>query len=450
MKQNQDFTAGPLFLPLVRFILPILGALSLQFLYGAIDLAVVGKYALPGDIAGVAIGSQIMQTITSMITGLAVGITVQVGQALGKQRPDEASRTIGSGIFFFFLFSLLVTGFMFVGHGSIIRIMDTPTEALTQTTAYVCICSSGTVFIAAYNLLGGIFRGIGDSKMPLITVAIASFINLLGDLLFVACLGYGAAGAAAATVLAQALSVILSLTIILRRKLPFPFSLRYICPDRAITARLLRLGVPVALQNTLLNISFLISRTFVNAMGVIASSGVGVSSKLSYIIMLIPEAYMHGLSSFAAQNIGAGRMDRARRALLYGIISSFAVSIPMFLISYFNGSVLVSLFAKDSAIIAAGTQYFRAAAIDCLLTAFSFCFIGYFNGCGMTKFVLFQGLVAAFFVRIPVAYYFSHLPAPQLFHIGLACPVATAVQIILHLLALSWQKRQAKKNGTCS
>ncbi|MBQ1675207.1 MAG: MATE family efflux transporter, partial [Oscillospiraceae bacterium] len=291
MERENSFTTGPILGPLVRFALPVLLALFLQALYGAIDLWVVGKFAEAADVSGVSTGSQITQTVAIVITGLAMGITVQVGQKIGEDRPEEAGKAIGSGITLFLLLALAVTAVMVPGAGAISRLMQAPKEALGETTAYVRLCSAGTVFIVAYNVLGSIFRGIGDSKMPLYTVGIAAVFNVAGDLFFVAVLHMGAAGAAIATVMAQALSVLLSWLLIRRRKLPFTLTRADLHMSRPIVVRILGLGAPIALQDLLVSISFLVIMAIVNTRGVIASAGVGVAEKVCAFIMLVPSSY---------------------------------------------------------------------------------------------------------------------------------------------------------------
>lgn len=388
MKKVQNFTEGPILSPLIRFALPVLLALFLQAMYGAVDLLVVGQFGEAADVSAVSTGSQILHSITVVITGLAMGITILTGQRIGEKRPEEAGRTIGAGICLFALVAGVVTALMVALAGSMSRIMHAPEEAFAQTVAYVRICSAGTVFIVAYNVLGSIFRGIGDSKMPLITVAIACVLNIGGDLLFVSVFHMGAAGAAMATVLAQAVSVVLSLAIIRRRELPFRLGRGDIRFDGPVIRRILALGTPVAFQDLLVSISFLVIIAIVNSMGVIASAGVGVAEKLCAFIMLVPSAYMQSMSAFEAQNIGAKRLDRARKALLYGIGTSVAVGFLMFYVSFFHGDWMAGLFARDRQVILAAADYLRAYAIDCILTSFLFCFMGYFNGGGKTLFVM--------------------------------------------------------------
>ena len=423
MEREHDFTQGPILSSLLRFALPVLLALLLQAMYGAVDLQVVGKFGTAADNSAVSTDSQIMQTITIVITGLAMGVTVLLGEKIGEGRPAEAGRVVGSGICLFGAVALLVTAVMLLAAPGMSALMQAPADAFDGTVVYVRICSAGAVFIVAYNILGSIFRGLGDSKMPLLTVAIACVCNIAGDLLLVG--GMGVAGAAIATVSAQAVSVAMSLLIIRRRELPFTLTRADIRFDKAVIGKILKLGSPVALQDLLVSLSFLAIIAIANAMGTIASAGVGVAEKLCAFVMLVPSAYMQSMSAFVAQNIGAGREDRARRALLCGILSSFAAGLLMGWAAFFHGDVLAGLFAEDGAVIAAAWEYLKAYAIDCLLTSFLFCFIGYFNGCGRTLFVMVQGFVGALGIRLPVAFLMSHVSPGSLFHLGLSTPAST-------------------------
>lgn len=434
MRKTGNFTQGPILAPLLRFTLPILLALLLQAMYGAVDLMVVGRFGQPADVSAVSTGSQVMHTVTSLITGLSMGATVLLGQKLGEGRPEEGGRVLGSAIALFAAVAALLTGAMLWAAEPLSHLMRAPAEAFAQTVVYVRICSGGAAFIVAYNVLGAVFRGLGDSSTPLLTVTIACAVNIAGDLILVGPCGLGVAGAALATVLAQGVSVALSLLFITRRGLPFPFSRRDIGFDPQHTRRILRLGAPVALQDVLVSVSFLAIAAIVNTLGVIASAGVGVAEKLCGFIMLVPSSFGQSLSAFVAQNIGAGRGDRAKRAMLYGMGSSLCCGVVLAWLSFFHGDLLAGLFARDAAVIAAAADYLRAYAIDTLLTAELFCFIGYFNGRGNTAFVMAQGIVGAFLVRIPVSLVMSRLEPVSLFRVGLATPCSTVVQIALFLV----------------
>ena len=429
----------------MKFALPIMLAMFLQALYGAIDMMVVGWFSDAVNVSAVSTGSQVIMTITMVITGLSMGVTILTGQRIGEGKPDEAGHVVGNGIHLFIIIGILLTALMVPGAGAVSALMQAPAEAFTETVQYVRICSAGFLFITAFNVLGSIFRGIGDSNMPLITVAIATVVNIVGDLIFVAVFHWGAAGAAAATVIAQAVSVLLSIIIIRKRKLPFVMAKKDIRFDRHNTARILKLGIPVATQDLLVSISFLVILAIVNSMGVVYSAGLGVAEKLCMFIMLIPSSYMQSMSAFVAQNIGAAKPERARKALLCGIGTSLMVGVFMFYLGFFHGDLLSMIFTKDAEIIVHAWDYLKAYAIDTIMTSFLFCFMGYFNGCGRTLFVMIQGLAGAFLVRIPVSYLMSISAEPDLFKIGLATPCSTFVQILIcgsvFILLLRKEKR---------
>lgn len=431
MKQTQNFTEGKIFAPLIRFALPVLLALLLQTMYGAVDLLVVGQFGTSADVSAVSTGSMVMHTVTVVITGLAMGLTVLVGHKIGEGLREEAGSIIGSGIWLFGVLAVAVSVVMVFAAPAMAELMQAPAEALEKTVTYLIICSAGAVFIVAYNLVGSIFRGIGDSVMPLVTVAIACVLNIVGDLVLVALFHMGTAGAAIATVFAQAVSVALSLILIRRRELPFAMNAKSLRPNGKQIRQILLLGIPIALQDLLVSISFLAITAIVNGLGLTASAGVGVAEKLCGFVMLVPSAFMQAMSAFVAQNMGAGKPLRAQKALLWGVVSSLAVGAVMWYLTFFHGNLLAGLFARDAAVIAAAADYLKAYAIDCLLTSFLFCFIGYFNGTGNTVFVMLQGIIGAFGVRLPVSWFVSRQAWASLFHIGLATPASSLVQILL-------------------
>ena len=431
MRQTQNFTEGKIFAPLIRFVGPVLLALLLQTMYGAIDLMVVGQFGSSADVSAVSTGSMVMHTVTVVITGLAMGLTVLVGRKIGEGLREDAGNIVGSGIWLFGVLAVVLSMLMVFAAPSMAKWMQAPAEALDKTISYITICSAGAIFIVAYNLVGSIFRGIGDSVMPLVTVAIACALNIIGDFIFVALFHMGTAGAAIATVFAQAVSVALSLLLIRRRKMPFSIKAKSIQPRGKLIWQILILGIPIALQDLLVSISFLAITAIVNSLGLIASAGVGVAEKLCGFVMLVPSAYMQAMSAFVAQNMGARKPQRAQKALLCGIASSLAVGAVMGYLSFFHGDLLAGFFAKDAAVISAAAEYLKAYAIDCLLTSFLFCFIGYFNGTGSTIFVMLQGIIGAFGVRLPVSWIISRQATANLFHIGLATPASSLVQIIL-------------------
>ena len=446
-----DFTHGGIAGPLIRFAIPVLAALFLQAMYGAVDLLVVGQFADKADVSAVATGAHIMMTLTNLVASLAMGATILLGQQIGEGNAERGGATIGACIALFGSMGLALTLVTVPGAGLLATLMQAPAHDLTA--AYVRICGTGMLVIIAYNLIGSVFRGIGDSVTPLVTVAIACAINIAGDLLLVAVCQMGAAGAAIATVAAQAVSVAISLMLVRKKQLPFRLERQHIRFDRPLVAQVLRLGLPIALSDLLVSISFLVIQAIVNALGVVPSAGVGVAEKVCAFIMLVPSAFSQSMSAFVAQNAGAGKYDRAVRSLYCGIGFSLAVGAVMSWMSIGHGQLLAGIFSNDREVIVAAADYLKAYGIDCLLTPIFFCAIGFFNGLGRTRFVMAQGIVSAFCVRVPVSYLMSRRVPVSLFWIGMATPFSSMLQIAMctwYFLALRRQgllRMESEKKG---
>ncbi len=443
--EKRNFTEGKILTQLLLFAMPVLFALFLQSLYGAVDLMIVGKFAQSADVSGVSTGSQIMMTLTNCISAMSMGVTVFLGQKIGEKREDEGGMIVANGIILFLTVGLVMSLLIPANAGLLAGIMHAPEEAFAVTEAYIRICGAGTAVIIAYNLIGSIFRGIGDSVTPLLTVAVACACNIAGDLFLVGKMGMGAKGAAAATVFAQLVSVAVSMLMIRGKKLPIALSKESFRPNRKYIGKIVYIGAPVALQDFLVGISFLVILAIVNSLGLIESAGVGVAEKVCGFIMLIPSAFAQAMSAFVAQNRGAKKYGRAFLALRYAIAVSFCFGVCMFVLAFFGGDILSGLFANDREVIAASAEYLKAYAIDCLLTCFLFCFIGFFNGMEYTRFVMLQGIAGAFFVRIPVSFIMSRVGPVSLFRIGLATPCSTLVQIALCFGCLRKLRRGLKE-----
>ncbi len=445
MAEQKNFTEGKILVPLLKFAIPVLFALFLQSLYGAVDLMIVGKFADPADVSGVSTGSQIMMTLTNLVSSLSMGMTVFLGQKIGERKASEGGEIVANGIKLFLSIGIFLTVFISLMAGNLANIMNAPKEAFDLTVSYIRICGAGAIVIITYNLIGSIFRGLGDSVTPLITVAIACVCNIVGDLILVAGFDMGTKGAAIATVLAQLISVLISLWLISKKELPFKLDRACFKSGKGIIKKIVFIGAPIALQDFLVGISFLVILAIVNSLGVIASAGVGVAEKVCAFIMLIPSAFAQSMSAFVSQNRGAGRYDRAFKGLKYAIGVSFIFAVLMFYSGFFHGDLLAGIFAKDAEVVAASWDYLKAYAIDCLFTCFLFCFIGFFNGMEYTRFVMAQGIVGAFLIRIPVSYIMSKQEPVSLFHIGLATPCSTVTQIAMCFLCLFYLKKKLRK-----
>ena len=428
--ENADFTQGSILKKLVAFMIPILGALILQAGYGAVDLIVVGRYGSTSGLSGVSTGSQVLNLVTFAVTQLAMGITVLIARYLGEKRPQEIGAVIGGATLVFAGISvvlfILMVGFAY----PISVLMQAPEEAVELTTMYVRICGGGIFFIVAYNVLSAIFRGLGDSKSPLLFVLIACIINIIGDLVLVAGFHLDAAGAAAATVLAQACSVVFAICILVKKHLPFTIA-RNDFKWNAQCGKFLRIGLPLAFQEVLTQLSFLALCAFVNRLGLEASSGYGVACKIVNFAMLVPSALMQSLASFVSQNVGAGKEKRARQTLFTGIGVGLVVGCFVFCFVMFRGDLLAGIFTTDTAVIQRGYEYLKGFAPETIMTAFLFSMIGYFNGNNRTVWVMTQGMIQTLLIRLPFAYVMSIQPDASLTMIGLAAPVSTTVGVVM-------------------
>ena len=441
MKQENSLIKGSVFKALVTFTVPILFALILQIMYSTVDMLVVSNFGTVADISGVASGSQLMNILVSLCTGLATGTTILIGQFIGKNEKERVSLVIGNSIKLFIIISIVIMAIFILGNSQLVNILNTPQEAIKTTAEYIFYCSLGIPFIFIYNILGSIFRGIGNSKLALVTVGIAAIVNMIIDIILVAGFGMGAKGAAIATAIAQTVSVILSIVIIKKQhiftihKEDFKFKKEYITD-------ILKLGIPIALQSVLVSFSFLAITIIVNQFGVVFSASIGVVEKLTGIIMLVPLAYMQSMSVFTAQNFGAKEYARTKKGLVVGIITSMIPSIFMAYLAYFHGEILLSLFTSDTAIIEASIGYLKAYAFDTLQVPILFCITGFFSGYGKSMFVMLQGVFGALFIRITLTYLFSLVVPTSLFLIGLSTPIATSIQLILCFIYFVYLKKR--------
>ena len=434
MTENKnDFTQGNIVKKLLKFMIPILGALVLQAMYGAVDILVVGWFGTTAGISGVSTGSNIVNLITFTITGLSMGVTVVISRYLGEKKEERVGQVVGGAIWLFRVLAVIIAALMLIFARPLALLMQAPEEAVDLTVLYVRICGGGIFFIIAYNVISSIFRGIGDSKMPLIFVGIACVVNIIGDLLFIAVFHWNVAGAALATVMAQAVSVILSIIIIKKRKPPFTIKRENIRPNSEV-GNFVRVGSPIAFQEILTQLSFLALCAFINSLGLEASSGYGVANKIVSFIMLVPGALMQSMASFVAQNVGAGLESRARKAMVTGMLIGGSIGIFIAIFSFFRGDLLAGIFSSDSAVIARAAEYLRGFAIEAVVTSVLFSFVGYYNGHSRTLFVMLQGIAQTFIVRLPMSYIMSIQPNASLTMIGLAAPCATVFGIVINII----------------
>lgn len=447
MKSDKaDFTQGSILKKLVAFMMPVLGALILQAAYGAVDLLVVGRFGSTSGLSAVSTGSQVLNLVTFVVVQFAMGITVLIARYLGEKKPEKIGAVIGGGAIVFTIISVVLFIVMVCFAHPISILMQAPEEAVDLTASYVRICGGGIFFIVAYNLLSAIFRGLGDSKSPLLFVLVACIVNVVGDLALVAGLHMDAAGAAIATVSAQVLSVVFAVILLMKKDLPFTiarkdFRLNPQCK------KFLKIGLPLALQEFLTQVSFLALCAFVNRLGLEASSGYGVACKIVNFAMLVPSALMQSMASFVSQNIGAGKKKRAKKSMFTGIGVGLVVGCLVFALVMLKGDMLAGFFSTDAAVIENGYAYLKGFALETIVTAILFSMVGYFNGNNKTIWVMTQGLIQTLLVRLPLAYFMSIQPNASLTKIGLAAPISTMVGVVLNIGFYVYLNRAEQKNA---
>ena len=402
-------------------------------MYGAIDLLIVGRFGTTAGLSGVSTGSQILNFVTFIVSGLAMGVTVLISRYLGEKKNKRIGRIIGGSAVLFTIVSVILCFVMIFFAKPISILMQAPQEALELTILYVQICGAGIFFIVAYNLISAIFRGLGDSKSPLIFVAIACVVNIIGDYIFVAILNWNVLGAALATVIAQAVSVVMSIVIIKRKNLPFTIKKRDFHLNKEVK-RFIAIGSPLALQEFLTQMSFLALCAFVNRLGLDASSGYGVASKVIAFFMLVPSALMQSMTSIVSQNVGAKKEKRALEAMTTGIKLGGMIGVVALLLIYFQGTFLIGIFTEDTVVIQKGYEYLLGFSLDTILTAILFSFIGFFNGHENTIWVMIQGMAQTLLVRLPFAYIMSMQENASLVKIGFSAPMASIFAIIINYI----------------
>ena len=422
-------TEGSVWRTILRFSLPFLLANLLQALYGASDLFMVGRFADSAGVSAVSTGGQVMQTITGLSVGLTTGGTVLIGQRYGARQKRDMADAVKTCLLIFTLLSAVMAAGTLWLLDPICTLMQVPPESLVLTREYLRICACGIPFIVGYNAVSSILRGLGDSKTPLLFITLACVVNVSTDLLFVGVLRMGAPGAAISTVIAQIVSLALAGRHLLvkghlakyRRSRP-----RF----RAAAAReMLASGLPIALQEGLVNASFLVITAVINHMGLVASASVGVVEKLIVFSMLPTTAFASAIAAVTAQHRGAGMMDRARSCLRVGILLSLVFGIACFLASQLAASGLVGLFTTDLRVMEAGGRYLRSYSLDCIVVCFVFCLNAYFSGSGHPAFPLLHSLASTCLVRIPLSWYLSHASRADLFQIGFAAPCASLLSL---------------------
>lgn len=443
-KSEQNLTEGSISKTLILFALPFVFANFLQALYGACDLIIIGHFTGgSSSISSVAIGAQIMHIVISFIIGLTTGTTVLVGHAYGAGKNEEIEKIIGTVFVFFLFLSLIVLSLMFCFAPGIVNIVKTPNSAYYGALEYVKICSFGVIFIFLFNVFSSVLRGVGNSYAPMIFVSIGGVANIILDLFFIGYLGWGVKGAAIATVIAQGICA-LSLAIYVRlNKFSFEFRFRKTKLYFDKIKNIIKLGLPLSFQDSMVQISFIILLSIANSIGVDASAGYGTANRLNGFTMLPAFSFAMALTPIIAQNMGAKKRLRAKYTLYTAIGYTFIFGLICLIWQQINPESAVRIFTKDPNVIKEGASYLKSFSFDLIIVPFAFCLNAFFNGCGHTAFSMANSLIATLLIRVPLAFLITGLFGKTLFNLGMAAPLASlcAVTIALIYLKLGYWKK---------
>lgn len=428
---TKDLTKGSVLKNLIYFSLPYLLSCFLQTFYGMADLFIAGQFNGADTITAVSTGSQIMHMITVIIVGLAMGTTVMISQAVGGNHKEQIQKVIGNSISLFMLVALVMTGLLLLCTDGIITVMSVPGEAVAQAKVYLIICFTGIPFITAYNIISCILRGLGDSRTPMYFISIACVVNILTDYILMGPFHMGAAGAALGTVLSQTISVICALVYLRKKDMGIHILKHDLKPERSIIRRLVQIGVPISLQDGLIQVSFIIITIIANGRGVIIAASVGIVEKIIGFLFLIPSAMLSSISAIAAQNIGAGKQRRARQTLGYGICITVVCGLIFSVICQLVPESVIGLFSDETDVIRLGADYLRSYVFDCAIAGIHFCFSGFFCAHGRSLISFIHNISSIVLVRVPGAYLASKYYPDTLFEMGLAAPLGSLLSAII-------------------
>ena len=441
---ERNLTKGSVLKNIVLFSLPYLLSYFLQTLYGMADLFIVGQFEGVESITAVSVGSQVMHMLTVMIVGLAMGSTVMIGKFIGADKKEETSAAVGNTVVLFMgVAAVLTIGLLMLVH-PVVRVMSTPQEAVSDTVRYLTICFMGIPFITAYNIISSIFRGMGDSKSPMYFIGIACGVNIFLDYLFIGGMSLGASGAALGTVLSQTISVITALLVIRRKKTGISIKKYHLKPCSAVMGQILKIGIPVALQDGFIQIAFIVITIIANKRGLNDAAAVGIVEKLIGIVFLVPSTMLSAVSAISAQNIGAGKHERAVRTLKYAVMIAAGFGFTVAIITQFVSVPVVKIFTEDAAVAVMGGQYLRSYIWDCMLAGVHFCFSGYFCACGKSGISFIHNSLSIILARIPGAYLASLYFPNNLYPMGLAAPAGSILSDVICVIAFVYLNKKRK------
>ena len=442
---KKDLTEEGVLKAIIYFSIPYLLSYFLQTLYGMVDLFIIGQFNGVDSITSVSIGSQVMHMLTVMIVGLAMGSTIMIARGVGAKNNKVVNEVIGNTATLIMTLSIVFSVILILLVKTIVSIMATPSEAISGTNIYLIICFAGIPFITAYNIISSIFRGMGDSKSPMYFIAIACVFNIALDYLFIGVFKLGASGAALGTTLSQAISVIISLIVIKKRKMIPGISYKDFKIKKSVLADILKVGVPISIQDGFIQISFIIITVFANLRGVNDAAAVGIVEKLIGMFFLVPSSMLSAVSALSAQNIGAVKDERAEQTLKYATIIAIGFGTTLSVLMMFIANPTIALFSSDTSVITLGGQYMRGYVWDCIFAGIHFSFSGYFYAYELSSASFIHNFISIICARIPLAWLATKYFPQTLLPMGIAAPIGSLLSVIICIGIYIWMKKHPEK-----
>ena len=444
---ERSLVEGNVFRNLMRFSLPYFLSYFLQTLYGLADLFIMGQFGTKADVTAVSVGSQVMHILTVMIVGLAMGATVTIGRAAGARDDRFAANAVGSTATVFMLGSVVLTAVLLPVRTPVAQAMATPAQAMDGTVLYLTICFAGIPFITAYNIISSILRGLGDSKSPMYFIAAACAVNIGLDCLFMGAFRLGPAGAALGTVISQAVSVALALAVMMRKKGGVRLARADFAPKRQVRGTIMKVGIPVALQDGFIQLAFIVITVIANRRGLDDAAAVGIVEKVIGMLFLVPSSMLSAVSALGAQNLGAGKPERARKTLLCAMVVTVGFGVAVAVAVQFTAGNIVGLFERDEAVVRLGGQYLRSYVADCVFAGVHFCFSGYFCALEESWISFLHNVISIVCARVPLSFAASALYPDTLFPMGLAAPIGSLLSVIVCVAAYILLRRREKRKA---
>ena len=444
---GKDLTSGSILGNVMSFSLPYMLAYFLQILYGLADLYVIGQYCDVDSTTAVSNGAQVMYMVTVVLIGLAMGTTVLTARAVGAKDNERARSIVGNTITMFAIIAAILMVVLLSLRSWIVGVMDTPTEAVDGMEHYLTVCFIGIPFIIAYNIIASIFRGLGDSRSPMYFVAVACVVNIALDYLFIGFFGLGAMGAALGTTLSQMASVLFAITSIRRHQGVMDISRRDLRPKKDVIMNILKIGLPIAMQDGFIQISFLAITVIANQRGLIDAAAVGIVEKFIGLVFIVPSAMLSTVSAISAQNIGAGNMERAKRTMHIAMMITTCYGVMCAVVLQFIPQLAVGIFTDNPQVLAQGAEYLRGYVWDCIFAGIHFCFSGFFTACGFSIISFLHNSISIVCARIPLAWLSSTLYPDTLYPMGLSTCMGSVLSCLICVMAYWWIKKRGSQDS---